>query len=151
MLEPSLVVRADDIVPYALPGRVGVCASQCLIDPAGVGSQRLVVNRFTLHAGQKLKGIAHPPGNDECYYVLHGRARLSLGGDSQTGAGSAQHELEPDMTVFIPGGTFHSLDNPHADDFIFLTIWPSLPDPGAQPFWDGRLREWGTTFRRREA
>jgi quercetin dioxygenase-like cupin family protein len=146
MKEPSLVVRADEIMPFALPG---VCESQALIEPDGVGSERLIVNRFTLRAGQRLKGIAHPPGNDECYYVLAGRATLTLGGDPATGEGGACHALEPHLAVFIPGGTYHALDNPHPEDFIILTIWPGLPAPGAQPFWDGRRREWGTTFRKK--
>ena len=151
MREPSLIVRADEVEPFSLPSTVGVCESQCLIDPDGVGSQPLVVNRFTLRAGQHLKGTAHPPGHDECYYVLSGRAHLTLGGDPRTGAGGAHHELEPDVTVFIPGGTYHALDNPYPEDLVILTIWPDLPEPGAQPFWDGRLREWGTTFRMRDA
>jgi mannose-6-phosphate isomerase-like protein (cupin superfamily) len=151
MAAVGLVIRADEVEPFTLPHLRGVCESQGLVDPDGVGSQRLVVNRFTLRAGQSLNGTAHPPGDDECYYVLSGRATLTLGGDPATGAGAERHELSPDTTVFIPGGTFHSLDNPHADDLIILTIWPSQPAPGSQPFWDGRRREWGTTFKKRDA
>lgn len=143
----GLVVHAGEIEPFTLPHLRGVAESQCLVEPDGVGSRRLVVNRFTLRAGQSLKGTAHPPDHDECYYVLSGRATLTLGGDARTGAGAARHDLTPDTAVFIPGGAFHGLDNPHTQDFVILTIWPSLPAPGGQPFWDGRLKEWGTTFK----
>ncbi len=145
MSESELIVEVDDVEPYAR----GEAASQCLIDPDGVGSRHLVVNRFTLRAGGQVRGGAHPPGHDECYYVLRGRARLTLGGDPATGAGGTVREIGPDTAVFIPGGTYHALENASAEEFVILTIWPRLPDPGVQPFYDGRLRDWGTTFRKK--
>lgn len=144
----SLVVRAEEIEPFVLPTSVGVYESQCLIDKDGVGSENLNVNRGILKAGRKLKGGGHPVSNDECYYVLRGRAGLALGGDPKTGDGSTLHDLEPDVAVFIPRGTFHALDNPYDEDPVILTMWPKLPPSGANGIYDERKRHWGTTFRK---
>jgi mannose-6-phosphate isomerase-like protein (cupin superfamily) len=144
-----LVVRADEIEGFALPGDEATYASQCLIDRDGVRSANLSINRFTLKAGRRLKGSAHPVGNDECYYVLRGRAKLHLGGDPKTGVGGEVHDVEPDTAIFIPGGTFHALDNPHDDDLVLLTIWPRPPEPGANPIYDGRRKAWGSSFRKK--
>lgn len=143
----DLIVRAQDVEPFSMPGDESVYTSQCLIDRDGVGSTRLSLNRFTLRAGQKLAGTAHPDGSDECYYVLSGRALLALGGDPATGAGAELHDLEPDVAIFIPGGTYHALDNPYHDDLVILTIWPAPPEPGANAIYDARRLAWGTSFR----
>jgi oxalate decarboxylase/phosphoglucose isomerase-like protein (cupin superfamily) len=149
MAERDLIVRADEVEYFAMPGDEDVYLSQCLIDGESVGSTDLNVNRGTLKAGQRLKGGSHPPGKDECYYVLHGRARLALGGDPQTGEGAEIREIGPETAIFIPGGTYHALDNPYDEDLVILTIWPSLPQPADNAIYDARRRAWGTSFRKR--
>lgn len=149
MADIELVVQADKIMPFTLPGDEGIYESQCVIDRYGVHSERLSLNRFTLKAGKKLDGGSHPPGNDECYYVVKGRAQLALGGDPQSGEGGTIHDIGPETTVFIPGGTYHALDNPYDEDLVILTMWPRLPEPGANPIYDERIRAWGTSFRKR--
>ena len=144
----DLIVHADEIEGFALPGDECVYSSQCLVDSDGVGSQALAVNRFTLHAGQKLAGAAHPADSDECYYVLRGRGRLYLGGD-EVGNGSEAFEVGPDTAIFIPGGTYHRLENDCDEEIVLLTIWPRLPTPGANHIYDERKRAWGTAFRKK--
>jgi mannose-6-phosphate isomerase-like protein (cupin superfamily) len=148
MSDRELIVRADDIEWFVPSGAEGVYASQCLIEPDGVGSERLMVHRSTVKGGQKLGGGSHPEGYDETYYILSGRARVALGGDPKTGAGSTVSEIGPDTCVFIPGGTFHALDNPNQEDLIFLTLWPRIA-PGANDVYDGRIAAWGTSFRKK--
>lgn len=147
----ELIVRAGEIESFEMPGSQGIYESQCLIDKDGVGSTALNVNRGTLKAGQKLKGGSHPVGNDECYYVLSGQAKLALGGDPETGAGAEVHDIGPDTAIYIPGGTYHALDNPHDEDLVILTMWPRLPEPGANGVYDARRQAWGTSFRKRAA
>jgi mannose-6-phosphate isomerase-like protein (cupin superfamily) len=147
----DLVVRALEVEPFAMPGDEQTYLSQCLIDGESVGSQDLNVNRGTLKAGRKLKGGSHPLGSDECYYVLHGRAKLALGGDPQTGEGAEVIEVGPETAIFIPGGTYHALDNPYDEDLVILTLWPRLPRPGDNGVYDARLVAWGTSFRKRPA
>ena len=151
MSEADLIVHVNEIESFTLPGNEGVYESQCLIDREGVGSERLGVNRFTLKAGKELRALSHPVGADECYYVLHGQARLTLGGDPQTGEGSSVHEIGPDTAVFIPGGTYHGIENPGAEDLVLLTMWPTLPTPGANHIYDARKHAWGTSFRKKAA
>lgn len=147
--QADLVVRALEVEEFAMPGDEHVYRSQCLIDGESVGSKDLNVNRGTLKAGQKLKGDSHPAGSDECYYVLHGRAKLALGGDPHTGEGAEVIDVEPETAIFIPGGTYHALDNPYDEDLVILTLWPRLPRPGDNGIYDARLKAWGTSFRKR--
>ena len=145
----DLVVRALEVEEFAVPWEEHVYLSQCLIDAESVGSTDLNVNRGTLKAGQKLKGGSHPVGSDECYYVLHGRAKLALGGHPQTGEGAEIIDVEPETAIFIPGGTYHALDNPYDEDLVILTLWPRLPKPGDNGVYDARIKAWGTSFRKR--
>jgi mannose-6-phosphate isomerase-like protein (cupin superfamily) len=147
MAERELIVRAEEIEWYVPKGAEGVYASQCLVEPDGVGSERLMVHRSTVKGGQKLGGGSHPRGYDECYYILSGRAKVALGGDPTTGEGSTTSEIGPDTVVFIPGGTFHALNNTYDEDLIFLTLWPKIA-PGANDVYDGRIAAWGTSFRK---
>ncbi len=150
MAEKSLIVRADEVEVFVTPETAGVYESQCLIDRESVGSEDLNVNRGTVKAGQRLHGGSHPKGADECYYVLRGRARLALGGDPGTGEGAEVHEIGPDTAVFIPGGTWHALDNPYDEDLVILTLWPHHPKPGDNGIYDARIAAWGTSFRRKD-
>ena len=147
MAEKSLIVRADEVDVFVTPDTEGIYESQCLIDRESVGSEFLNVNRGTVKAGKRLAGGSHPKGADECYYVLRGRARLALGGDPDTGAGAVIHEIGPDTAVFIPGGTWHALDNPYDEDLVILTLWPHHPKPGDNGLYDARIAAWGTSFR----
>jgi mannose-6-phosphate isomerase-like protein (cupin superfamily) len=149
MTDKSLIVRADDVEVFTTPSTEGVYESQCLIDRESVGSEDLNVNRGTVKAGKRLAGGSHPKGSDECYYVLRGRARLALGGDPETGQGAEVHEIGPDTAVFIPGGTYHALDNPYGEDLVILTLWPHHPKPGDNGIYDARVAAWGTSFRLR--
>ena len=149
MPRSPFVIRADDVMPFSIPGTEDTYESQCIIDRVGAGSQTLQINRSTLKAHKALGGGTHSPAYDEVYYVLSGRGRVSLGGDPESRVGSEVVELEPESVVFIPGGVFHSVENPYDEDMVFLTIWPKPPVPGENGIYDARLREWGTSFRRR--
>lgn len=151
MSEHELIVRADEVEPFVTPETEGVYESQCLIDRISVGSADLNVNRGTLKAGQRLAGGSHPVGKDECYYVLRGRSKLALGGDPESGEGATVHEIGPDAAIFIPGGTFHALDNPYDEDLVILTLWPRQPEPGDNGLYDARLAAWGTSFRKKSS
>jgi mannose-6-phosphate isomerase-like protein (cupin superfamily) len=143
----DLIVRANEVETFVYPGLEGIYDSQCLVDDTSVGSTNLNLNRGVLKPGKHLEGGSHPAGYDECYYIISGRGRLALGGDPQTGEGSEVFEVEPENAVFIPGGTFHALENPYDTDLVIITIWPRLPEPGANGIYDARKAAWGTSFR----
>ncbi len=145
----TFVVRADDVMPFAPEGREHIFRSQVIIGPTGgAESEHLYMTRFTLLAGQALGGHAHPKGSDETYYILRGTVRLELAPE----VGSTEraiYEVGPDTAIFIPGGTFHRLDNTDGhEDIVLLTIWHTPPPPGANGIHDGRIKTWGTTFRK---
>ncbi|MCL4465338.1 MAG: cupin domain-containing protein [Chloroflexi bacterium] len=149
MTTKDLIVRVEELETFTTPKTEGVYESQSIIDRNIVGSQDLNVNRGVLKVGQRLHGGSHPVGSDECYYVLRGKARLALGGDYETGDGAKVHEIGPDTAIFIPGGTFHALDNPYDEDLVILTIWPHHPKPGDNSIYDERIAAWGTSFRKK--
>ena len=143
-MSSKLVFRAKDVMPFSPPGAEAAFESRLLVDETGVGSRALAVNHFTLKAGHSTEPGAHPPPYDEIYYVLRGRGRVSLGDPPE------QHELAPDMVVFIPGGTRHALLNTGDDDFEIITMMPHQMKAGINGVYDARLRAWGTGFRLKE-
>jgi quercetin dioxygenase-like cupin family protein len=140
-MSSKLVFRAKDVMPFSPPGAEAAFESRLLIDETGVGSRALAVNHFTLKPGHSTEAGAHPPPYDEIYYVLRGRARVSLGDPPE------QHELAPDMVVFIPGGTRHALLNNGDEDFEIITMMPHQMIAGINGVYDARRRAWGTGFR----
>jgi mannose-6-phosphate isomerase-like protein (cupin superfamily) len=112
-----------------------------LIDRSNSASERLQVNQFVLKPGCSTEGAIHREPYDEVYYVLSGEAALHLGDET--------YEISQDTIVFIPGGTFHSLDNKsQTEGFILLTIWHTHPEKGVNEVYDLRKEAWGKTFRR---
>jgi mannose-6-phosphate isomerase-like protein (cupin superfamily) len=140
------VVRVDEVEPMTFPSGESHAS---LICADGVGSSDLTVSQYILHAHCRNGGGVHRH-NDEAYYVLRGRARVLLGGSDVDGSGGRWHDLEPEMAVFIPAGTFHHLENDSDEDFVILTLCPRLPVmPGSGLVNEIKMNEWGTTFRLR--
>jgi mannose-6-phosphate isomerase-like protein (cupin superfamily) len=149
MEQRESVVRAEEMEPFSLPGEEDLYQSTCIIAKDGVGSRDLMVSQATLFAGKSLPGAVHRD-NDEAYYILRGKARLTLGGSPENGEGGKDYEVTPDTAIFIPAGTFHRLDNRQSDqNLVFLGIWPKVPTPGSNTFYDEREKAWGTQFRKR--
>ena len=136
-----LVFHAKNVAPFSPPGAEAAFESRLLIDASGVGSTALAVNHFTLKPGQHTEAGDHPRPYDEVYYVLRGQAQVTLGEPPE------DHEIGPDMVVFIPGGTRHALLNTGPDDFEIITMMPHEMREGINGLYDARLRAWGTGFR----
>jgi len=133
------VVKVERVKPFSPPGAEGTYISRMLIDAGNSGSERLQINHGVVKAGRSLSGAAHPAPYDEIYYVLSGEATLRMD--------DVDHDLEKDMVVFIPAGTFHALINKsQTEDFVILTIWPGTPEPGANEVYDLRKEAWGTSY-----
>jgi mannose-6-phosphate isomerase-like protein (cupin superfamily) len=145
--ERELVVRPQEVAPFAAPGEEGSYESRCLISPESVGSTDLEISHFTLKAGVGGGEFDIHPGRDECYYILRGKAKVTLGGEVEDGG--KEYEIGPDTAVFIPGGTLHRLDNrDSSEDLVLIAMWPKEPGPGVNYIYDARKRLWGTTFRK---
>ena len=134
------VVKVDRVMPFSPPGAEDTYVSKMLIDASNSGSERLQINHGVVKAGHRLPGSAHPPPYDEIYYVLSGQAILKMD--------DVDYDLEKNMVVFIPAGTFHALTNKsQTEDFVIITVWPGTPEPGANEVYDLRKESWGTSYR----
>lgn len=141
-MQTRKVIRSSDVQPFAPPGQEHAYYSRMLIDRESVGSEQLVVNEFTLKAGQRSYKGQHPCPFDEIYYVLRGRAYFYLGNEEPR-----KYVLEPGSIAFIPCATDHALYNVFEEDFVMLTMMPQQPAVGVNSVYDGRKRSWGSSFR----
>jgi quercetin dioxygenase-like cupin family protein len=140
-MKPRLVFNASEVEGFSPPGSEGAFVSRLLVDPESVGSQRLVMNQFTLKGGKSTEAGSHPAPFDEIYYVLRGRGTVYLGEEREP------YAIEPDSYVFIPGGTQHYLVNSGAQDLVMITLMPGPPVEGVNPLYDKRKQTWGKSFR----
>jgi mannose-6-phosphate isomerase-like protein (cupin superfamily) len=53
-------------------------------------------------------------GRQEVFYVVSGHGTLELGGE--------QHELAPDMGVFVAAGETYAVDNPGPEDLVAVSV-----------------------------
>ncbi len=141
-MEKLLVFGAKEVEGFSPPGSEGAYISRLLVDGESVGSQRLVMNHFTLKAGKRTGAGSHPSPFDEIYYILRGRGTVYLGDERQA------HEIGPDSVVFIPHGTLHYLVNSGNEDLEMVTVMPGPLVEGANSLYDQRKAAWGTSFKR---
>ena len=133
------VVDPEKVMPFIAPGCEDLYTSRMLIDAYNCGSEKMQVNHGIVKAGKSLPGGVHE-GHDELYVILKGNASLDMDGKN--------YELKPGTVVFIPGGTFHAIQNENSgEDLELITVWPGQPAPGANELYDLRKEAWGTTYR----
>jgi mannose-6-phosphate isomerase-like protein (cupin superfamily) len=137
----KLVFNAKNVVGFSPQGYEGSFVSRMLIDHESVGSERLVMNHFTLKSGGKTDPGSHPSPFDEIYYVLRGHGKLYLGLSSEP------FPLDADSVAFIPAGTDHYLINDGIADLEMITVMPGPLTQGANSLYDERRETWGTSFK----
>ena len=142
-MERKLVFNAKEIEGFSPSGSEDAFESRLLVDQESVGSQRLVMNHFTLRPGKNTDAGSHPAPFDEIYYVLHGRGTVYLGEQREP------HAIGPDSYVFIPCGTLHYLVNQSDQDLEMITLMPGPLVKGGNPLYDARKETWGTSFRQK--
>ena len=144
-MKRKMVFKVSDVEPFSPPDAEGSYESRMLIDAENAGADSFVINHFTLKESNfSDPGGMHPAPFDETYYVLSGEGRLSLGEPPE------EYLLEPGTVVFIPGGTFHSINNTGPGELQILTVMTGPLAEGANPLYDARKKAWGTSFRLRE-
>jgi mannose-6-phosphate isomerase-like protein (cupin superfamily) len=136
------VLKVGEVVGFSPTGAEDRYVSRLLVDEDSVGAQSLVVNHFTLRAGQKTDMGQHPCPYEEVYYVLRGHAKFTLGGEK-----GERFDLSPDMVAYIPCEVDHQIENVGAEDLEMITIMPFRLKPGVNTLYDERKRRWGTSFR----
>lgn len=139
IMEKRRIIKVRDIVGFSTSGNEDVFESRLIIDKDICGSEKLAISHFTLKPGKSIPGGKHPRPYDEVYYVLRGKAIVTLGEE--------EFEIGPDTAVFIRYETFHSLKNIGKEDFESVNISPVQYKPGANPFYDERKKQWGKTLK----
>ena len=140
-----LVFNASEVEGFSPAEAQGAFTSRMLVDQESVGSQRLVMNHFTLKPGKSTGAGSHPAPFDEIYYLLHGTGVVYLGPDHQP------HDIRPDSYVFIPAGTIHYLTNTGDQDLEMITLMPGPMAAGGNPLYDERKKVWGTSFKLKQS
>jgi quercetin dioxygenase-like cupin family protein len=126
------IINSWEVKPFVLDASY---SSRMLLDDTVVGTQTIHINEGSLKGGCKTGGGEHEV--DEIYYVVKGEAWLYLGEET--------FDIKPGSLVFIPAGTFHSLDNKsETEDFVLLTFWRRAED---NEVWQMRKKAWGKTFK----
>lgn len=136
-----LVFKAKDVEGFSLSGAEDAFVSRLLVDKEGVGANSFVINHFTLRPGKSTERGSHPSPFEEAYYVLSGTGRVRLGAPPET------YEIGPGWIVFIPAGTQHCVENLGSSDMEILTVMTAPMKEGINAVYDGRIKEWGTSFK----
>ena len=95
--EPRYFVRAEDVPGYSPANHTGT-VNRRLIGPDTVGARTMEVLHGTIAPGQGAAPHAHP-GMEQACYILSGRARAEVGGESR--------EIGAGEMCFFPAGEEH--------------------------------------------
>jgi len=115
-------------------------SSKMLLDHTNSETKNVQINMGIVAPGAKHKDHKHNPPYDEVYLILKGLAMVRLDG--------IEHDLEPGDAVFIPGGSYHAIENrSDTEELVIYTVWSQLPGSGANPVYDLRLEKWGKSFK----
>lgn len=115
-------------------------SSKMLIDRTNSGTRNVQINMGIVAAGAKHADHKHAADYDEVYMIMKGRALVRIDGIEQ--------DLEAGDVVFIPGDTYHAIENrSDTEELVIFTVWSRHPEPGANPVYDQRLREWGKSYK----
>jgi mannose-6-phosphate isomerase-like protein (cupin superfamily) len=131
------LIRPSEVKAFqAIPGYL----SKMLLDNRNSDSQALHLNQGILSAGAAMPGGDHRPPYDEIYIIQQGSCALQVGEE--------HYQVTVGDIVYIPGGTYHRLDNTAgAEDLVLLTVWPGTPPVGVNPVYDNRVKAWGKSYR----
>jgi len=97
MSKPRYFIRPADVTPYSPANHHGT-VNRRLIGPETVGAKQVEVLHGTLQPGGSALPHAHP-GIEQVCYILSGRARAEVGGESC--------ELGPGDSCFFPADMEH--------------------------------------------
>jgi len=117
----SYFVRPEDVPVYGPANHTGT-ANRRLIGPETVGARQLEVVLGTLQKGGAALPHAHPSIEQVCY-MLEGRARATVGGESR--------EIGPGECCFFPADAPHSFEVVSDEPVKVLVIY--APPYGEDP------------------
>jgi quercetin dioxygenase-like cupin family protein len=127
----GIVINAERVKSFNVDDTY---TSRMLLDDTVAGTKTIQINEGTLKKGCETPGAVHKA--HEIYFVVKGEAVLHLSDE--------KHVIKSGYVVFIPAGTFHSLDNSKgAEDFVLLTLWTETEE---NDVYNLRVKKWGKSF-----
>ncbi|AOY96490.1 cupin [Cupriavidus sp. USMAA2-4] len=124
---PRYFVRTDEVPGYHPANHTGTL-NRRLIGRETVGATQLEVVHGTIEKGKGALPHAHP-GIEQVCYLLQGRARAEIGGQSR--------ELGPGDCCFFPADTMHVFtvlsDEPVKVLVIYAPPYEESPQRGVRP------------------
>ncbi len=120
-----------------------------LINAATCGVKDLTIGLFKLPPGEITRNDIHTV--DEVYYVISGKARIVMGGESRQiepppderarkVVGGETFYVEPGMVVYIPKNVRHQSTNLGDDELVYLIVF--APPTGVPPYWAYEPDNW---------
>jgi quercetin dioxygenase-like cupin family protein len=97
-------------------GEGGERPVEILVEPGTAGTTAFTMGVQHMPPGGQVPLHRHP--EEEILFVYSGRARITVAG--------VTHEVGPETAVFIPGDTYHSIENVGAED-VRMTFTLSPP------------------------
>jgi quercetin dioxygenase-like cupin family protein len=111
----GFVTSAADVAAEAWDDARGRISFHTLISSGDTPSNGLVAGLATVESGGNLAKHRHAPA--EIYYAVEGAATVTIDGNARVvSAGAA---------VFIPGNSWHQIDNAFDRPFRFLYVFPA--------------------------
>ena len=123
MSKPRYFVKADEVETYSPANHTGT-VNRRLIGPKETGSQHLEVLLGTLTRKDGGAALPHShPENDQACYMVSGRARAEIGGESA--------ELGPGDACFFPAGQPHAFTVLSDEVKVLVIYTPPYLERGA--------------------
>lgn len=145
MEEKNVVYNIAEIESFSPKGSKNSYSSCLLVDKESVGSEMMVMNKFTLKAHKQTYKGNHGKGFDEIYFILSGMVLLYI---QEMGSRKyRKYNLYQGSYAFIKGGRRHYMVNSYDEDVVLLTIMSKHPNKGVNLVYDERKAKWGTSFR----
>lgn len=113
--EPGVVKESDGVPMEPVSAGEGT-RMQVLVGPDD-GAPNFALRRFVMEEGGGIPFHTNRVEHEQ--YVLRGRARVRIG--------DQVHEVGPDDSLYIPGGTPHSYEVTEGP-FEFICVVPNAPD-----------------------
>jgi mannose-6-phosphate isomerase-like protein (cupin superfamily) len=114
-----LVVPLVEAATGKLPVAGGGGTYRILLDEVIAGTKHFSLLHNEMAPGYQ--GSEHAHEVEQCFYVLGGRGRFTIGG--------APHEVGPQVAVYVPAGVLHRVESVGTEPLSYVTMYaPGGPE-----------------------
>ena len=142
MENKSVFINADMLEPYVTGPDY---QSIMVMGDELVGEHCINCNIGKVAPHGRLAGAHHEKA--ELYYIVDCAPGAKVVTGKAEDGNEIVYDVKPQDFIYIPGGLHHWIDNRDCDEkFIIMTMWPDQEQNG---MYFKRLKEWGTSFRKK--